>query len=36
MPYTLRILYGAACAWLRQAEHQMNAALGPFLCPRRY
>jgi hypothetical protein len=36
MTYTIRILYGAACAWLRQVEHRMNAALGPFLSPRRY
>jgi hypothetical protein len=21
MTYTIRILYGAACAWLRQVEH---------------
>jgi hypothetical protein len=36
MTYTIRILYGAACAWLRDVEAKMNAALGPFLSPRRY
>lgn len=36
MTYSFRIIYGAACAWLRSVEHQLNRILGPFLCPRRY
>lgn len=36
MTYTARILFGAACAWLRNVESRVNALLGPWLCPRRY
>jgi hypothetical protein len=36
MTFTIRILFGAACAWLRHVEQRINNALGPFLCPRRY
>ena len=36
MTYSLRLLYGAACAWLRALENNLNRVLGPVLCPRRY
>lgn len=36
MTYTIRIMLGATIEVLRDIERRINAALGPWLCPRRY
>lgn len=36
MIYTIRIVFGAIMAQVRDIEQQLNRALGPWLCPRRY